>query len=198
MLTQPVMNTPEISLSHLRAMTIEHGEGWGYPHVCRVLRLVQEIGADIPCDENVIHYATYLHDWGAFPRYRQAGVDHALRSRQIAEMEILPHTDLTAPARQAVLDAIALHDYRDKRPAYNEALVLREADMLDFLGVIGVAREFAWGPNNLRTCYERILSRRSAITGHLTLPKAQEIAAKRLASMEQTLHQLIEESFDIL
>ena len=192
------MNTPHFDLPHLRAMTIEYGEGWGYPHVCRVLRLVGEIAADTTCDENVVHYAAYLHDWGAFPRYRQAGVDHAIRSKQIAETEILPHTGLSASARQAVLEAIALHDYRDIRPAYNEALVLREADMLDFLGVIGIAREFAWGPNNLRTCYERILARRSGIAGRLTLPKAKGIAAQRLASMEQTLRQLIEESFDIL
>lgn len=192
------MNTFDINLSHLRAWTIEYGEDWAYPHVCRVLRLAQEIGADIAYDENTFLYAAYLHDWGAFPHYRQAGVDHALRSRQIAEQDILPHTDLSVPARQAVLDAIALHDFRDPRPAYGEALVLREADMLDMLGVIGIVRVFAWGPNNLRTCYERLRARGAAITNRLTLPKARAIAAPRLARMEQVLDQLIEESFDLL
>jgi len=192
------LNPPTINLSHLQALTIEYGEGWGYPHVRRVLRLVQEIGSDFSYNESVILFAAYLHDWGAFPRYRQAGIDHATHSRQIAEIEILPNTDLSTSARQAVLDAIALHDYRDTRPAVGEALVLREADMLDMLRVIGIAREFAWGPNNLRACYERILSRRSGIAGRLNLQKAQMIAAQRLASMEQALQQLIAESFDIL
>lgn len=191
-------NPPTIDPDRLRELTIELGEGWAYPHVCRVLRLVQEIGAGLPYDSIVILYAAFLHDWGAFPHYRQPGVDHALRSRQIAEMEILPRTNLSGSARQSVLDAIALHDYRDPRPAAGEALLLREADMLDMLGVIGIVREFAWGPNNLRKCYERILARRTGIAGRLTLPKAQAIAAIRLASMEQTLGQLIEDSFDIL
>ena len=187
-----------IELSHLETLTIEYGEGWGYPHVRRVLRLVAEIGYDTAQNESAILYAAYLHDWGAFPHYRQDGIDHAFRSKQIAEMEILPQTDLSASARQAVLNSIELHDYRDIRPAEGEALVLREADMLDMLGVIGMVRVFAWGPNNLRTCYERVMSRYSAMAGRLTLPKAQRIAKKRLASMERALHQLIDESFDIL
>ena len=187
-----------INLSQLRALTIEYGEGWGYAHVCRVLRLVQEISAGTDYDENVILYAAYLHDWGAFPRYRLAGVDHVLRSQQIAEKEILPSTNLTAAARQAVLDAIALHDYRDLRPAVGEALLLREADMLDMLGVIGILREFAWGPNDLKACYQRVLSRQSSIAGRLILPRSQAIASERLATMEQTLIHLKQESFDIL
>lgn len=191
-------SVPYINLSHLRALTIEYGEGWGYPHVCRVLRLVQEIGAGMIYDENVILYAAYLHDWGAFPRYRQASVDYALRSRQIAEKEILPNTNLSRSAQQAVLDAIDLHDYRDQRPAAGEALLLREADMLDMLGVIGILREFGWGPNDLKACSERVLSRQACIVARLTLPRAQAIAAERLDRMERTLNQLKEESFDIL
>jgi uncharacterized protein len=189
---------PSIDLSDLENRTIEYGEGWGYPHVRRVLRLVDEIGSDTAQNESAILYAAYLHDWGAFPRYRQDGIDHALRSRQIAEVEILPETDLSASAKETVLNAIELHDYRDTRPAEGEALVLREADMLDMLGVIGMVRVFAWGPNNLKTCYERVMSRYTTIGARLTLPKSQQLGAKRLASMEQALHQLIEESFNIL
>ena len=59
------MNIPYINISHLRELTIEYGVGWGYPHVCRVLRLAQEIGTDIPYDESAFPYAAYLHDWGS-------------------------------------------------------------------------------------------------------------------------------------
>ena len=54
----------------------------------------------------------------------------------------------------------------------NEALLLREADMLEFLGMMGMAREFARGPKNVETCYKRILSRRKDIQGRFTLPRA--------------------------
>lgn len=188
-----------ITISHLRDMTKEYGEGWGYAHVCRILQLIDEISKDLTFNQNITLYAAYLHDWGAFPHFAQAGVDHTLRSMQIAEKEILPHTHLSQDARQAVLDAIALHDYRDLRPAVAiETLMLREADMLDMLGVVGIAREFAWGPNDLRNCFERILSRRTAIAGRFTLPRAQSLAEKRLASMDQAIQQLTEESFGFL
>jgi uncharacterized protein len=188
-----------LNISHLRDLTIEYGEGWGYPHVCRVLRLIEKIGFGMSFNQDVILYASYLHDWGAFPRFRESGVEHALRSMQVAELEILPHTNLSEPIRQAVLDAISLHDFRDPRPALAvESLLLREADMLDMLGVIGILREFAWGPNNLKICYERVLARRVGISGRLILPNAKVIAEDRLASMELVLKRLKDESFELL
>jgi uncharacterized protein len=191
-------HTP-INLSHLRDLTIEYGEGWGYPHACRVICLIKEIGAGLVFDETVLLYATYLHDWGAFPRYKQPNVNHALRSLQVAELEILPYTNLFEPVQQAILEAISLHDYRDLRPAKAlESLLLREADMLDMLGVVGILREFAWGPNNLKVCHERVLARMAGIKGRLTLPRAKEMAEERLASMEFILGQLVKESFNTL
>lgn len=188
-----------ITISHLRDMTKEYGESWGYAHVCRILQLIDEISKDLSFDQNITLYAAYLHDWGAFPHFAQAGVDHALRSFQIAEREILPHTHLSQDVRQSVLDAIALHDYRDPRPAVAiETRLLREADMLDMLGMVGMAREFAWGPNDMRACLERIQSRRMAIAGRFTIPRAQILAEKRLASMDQAIQQLSEESFGFL
>jgi uncharacterized protein len=185
-----------INISHLRDLTIEYGEGWGYPHVCRILRLIEEIGSGLTYDRDVTLYAAYLHDWGAFPRYRQPAMAHALRSMQLAELEILPHTNLSETTRQGVLDAISLHDYRDPRPAKAiESLLLREADMLDMLGVVGILREFAYGPNDLRVCYERVLARRSVIAGRLSLPRAKVIAEERLVYMDQILARFDEETF---
>jgi len=81
-----------------------------------------------------------------------------------------------------VLEAIELHDYRNPAPVRSpEALLLREADFLDFLGAIGIAREFARGPRELRPCYGRALSRKEGILGKFTLPTAQRIAESRMA-----------------
>jgi len=115
------------------------------------------------------------------------------------EAEILPCLDLTAAQKELLLEAIELHDYRDMRPTQSiEALLLREADMLEFLGMIGMARDFARGPRNVETCYKRILSRRADIQGRFTIPRAQEIAQIRFERMEKSLQWLNEESFGIL
>ena len=188
-----------MDLQQIKESTRELGQGWGYAHAARVMRLVDIIGAGMNYDRDALHYAVYLHDWGAFPRYFQPGVDHALRSRQVAEAEILPSTHLTPAVQFLVAEAIELHDYRDPRPHTTvESLLLREADWLDMLGMIGIAREFAWGPNNLQQCYERILARRAGIEGRLTLPKAQALATARITQMEHALQLLQQESFGIL
>jgi uncharacterized protein len=190
-----VPSAAHLNLADLEAMTLADGEGWALPHVRRLLRLIQEIGADLAYDAHALTIAAYLHDWGAFPRYRQPGADHALRSRQIAEAEVLPLMDLTPAQVSLILDAIERHDYRDPRPAPStEVLLLREADFLDFLGAIGFARAFAEGPNDLATCCRRILSRRDGLQDRFTLPRARELAATRLARLAQCLDWLQEES----
>jgi len=187
-----------LNLTDLEMMTQADDGDWALAHVHRVLRLAEEVGAELGYDRRAFAVAAYLHDWGAFPRHRQAGVDHALRSRQVAETEILPRMDLTDEQVVLILDAVERHDYRDSRPATsNEALLLREADFLDFLGVIGVVREctgeLAPGPYDLAMRYRRILARRDALHDRFTLPRAKDIATERLARMTQCLVWLQEE-----
>ena len=193
------METVRFALDDIIQMTLQVGEDWAIAHAKRLIELVKQIGADIPYDSHVMKLAAYMHDWGAFPKYTQKDVEHAIRSRQVVEAEILPHLDLTSTQKEILLETIELHDYRDMRPTKsNEALLLREADMLEFLGMIGMAREFARGPKNVETCYKRVLSRRNGIQGRFTLPRAQEIAKLRLERMETSLQWLNEESFGVL
>lgn len=188
-----------LTLDDIIQMTREAGEDWAVAHAKRLLALIQHIGADVPYDPHILELAVYLHDWGAFPAYIQKGVEHAIRSRQVVEREILPYLNLSDEQTTILLEAIELHDYRDPRPPQSsEALLLREADMLEFLGMIGMAREFARGPKNLETCYKRILSRRYGIQGRFTLPRARALALVRLERMEKSLQWLNEESFDAL
>jgi HD superfamily phosphodiesterase len=189
----------QLTLEDIIQMTREVGEAWAVAHAKRLLELIKQIGAEIPHDSHILELTAYLHDWGAFPKYIQRDVEHAVRSGQVVECEILPYLDLTDGQKTILLETIELHDYRDVRPTQsNEALLLREADMLEFLGMIGMAREFARGPKNVEACYKRILSRRYGIQGRFTLPRAQEIARVRLERMEQSLGWLLEEGFGAL
>lgn len=193
------MVSTQLTLDNIIQMTLQAGENWAVAHAKRLLELIKRIGVDLPYDSHVMELATYMHDWGAFPQYIQKQVEHAVRSRQVVEMEILPRLDLTPAQNTILLEAIELHDYRDTRPTTsNEALLLREADMLEFLGMIGMARDFARGPRDLQACYRRVLDRRYGIEGRLTLPCAQKIAQVRFGRMEQALEWLTEESFGIL
>jgi len=184
-----------MDIQDLERMTLEYGQGWAAPHVRRLFKLIGQIDAGLQYDHEALAFAVWLHDWGAFPHYYRAGVDHGLRSKQVAEEDILPKTSLNAAQKKIILDAVEFHDYRCVLPAETtEALLLREADFLDFLGAIGVAREFAWNPNQMARAYQRIQMRRDGIRGHFTLPAAQKLAEERLERMEEILEWLQEES----
>ena len=184
-----------LTLDDIMRQTGEYGQGWALPHARRVLNLARRIAGDLLPDWQALEYAAYMHDWGAFPRFAQPGVDHALRSRQVAEREVLPETGLPAETTARVLQAIELHDYRDPRPAASpEALILREADCLDFLGAIGFAREFAWGSKNLSVCHQRLLRKQEILRTRFTLQAARKIAEVRLERIGQVIAWFEEES----
>jgi uncharacterized protein len=185
----------KLTIADIERLTLEHGGNWGLAHARRVLRLTEQIGAGMQYDAPALTWAVFLHDWGAYAGYARSGVEHALRSRQVAESEILPRTDLPQAAQALILDVIELHDYRDPRPpGSDEALLLREADFLDFLGVVGMAREFAKGPKDLQPSYQSILKRRQQLDGRFTLPEARRLARERLDRMDGFLQALQEES----
>ncbi|HMB21902.1 MAG TPA: hypothetical protein VKP08_03670 [Anaerolineales bacterium] len=193
------MNANQFTVDDIIQMTLQNGESWAVAHAKRLLELIRLISVDHPYDAHVMELAVYMHDWGAFPCYIQKGVEHAVRSRQVVEAEILPRLDLTPAQKEVLLEAIELHDYRDARGTVsNEALLLREADMLEFLGAVGMARDFVRGPRDLQACHRRIMDRRYGIQGRFTIPQAQQIAQVRLERMGQFLQWLSEESFGVL
>lgn len=185
-----------MNLDDVIQFVAEQGDGWALPHAQRLLALIPLIAEDRIYDREVITWAVYLHDWGAFRCYAQAGVDHALRSRQVVEAEVLPIAGLSVEQISMLLEIIERHDYRD---AYAvgcfEAKVFREADFLEFLGAVGMAREFAWGPADLQVVVKRIHARIAGIQGRFTLPVAQQMAEARIAEMKTFLLQLEQESF---
>jgi HD superfamily phosphodiesterase len=197
MSTYDFSDNRSLTLTDLMEATGTDGGKLAISHVHRLLKLIDLIGAEMAYDQTAVTIATYLHDWGAYARYQQPGVEHALRSRQVVEVAILPRMNLTETAVSTILEAIEYHDYRDQRPVSSaEALLLREADFLDFLGIIGLVREYARGPKELHTACQQVLKRRELIQDRFTLPIAREIAATRLARLEQCLQWLQDESFD--
>ncbi len=188
-----------MDLQEIERLTIETCEARAISHARRLIALTDQISAGLSYDREALLYAIYLHDWGAYGRYKQSGVEHALRSYQIAKSDILPQCDLTPEQVAVILEAIEFHDYRDYRPIQStEAVLLREADFLDFLGIIGLAREFCKGPQDLGTIYERMCQKMDLLRDRFSLPVAKEMAQQRLAEMEQAMQALVAEGYGAL
>ena len=199
MTSDELLLAPKLTLADVMEITCAEGDPWKLSHVRRVLKLIELIGEGMVYDKTAVTIATYLHDWGAYPRFKQPDVEHALRSRQVVETLILPRMDLSETAVAVILETIEYHDYRDFRPVQStEALLLREADFLDFLGIIGLVREYGRGPKDVESACRTVLKRRELIQDRFTLPIARQMAQTRLARLEQCLEWLQEESFDFL
>jgi len=113
---------------------------WGYSHSVRDYQLARELAAEdhIALDDDVLYAAAYLHDMAAFEPWQKSGVDHADQAAAIV-YRILENTGFPMKKVDAVRGAIRTHMF-DRTPAGPEALYLHDADALDWLGAIGVAR----------------------------------------------------------
>jgi uncharacterized protein len=113
-----------------------------FDHILRVLRLAERIAKAEGADLGIVRTAALLHDWGR-AEADAMGLDHAAVAASRAQDLLCDE----APAWvDAVVHAIAAHRFRTKpAPATLEAQVLFDADKLDAIGAIGVARAFAYG-----------------------------------------------------
>jgi uncharacterized protein len=113
-----------------------------FHHVLRVLRLAERIGPVEGADMEILRTAAFLHDIGRPDEIRD-GICHAQVGAEKAR-QIL--ADWPPDRVEAVAHAIATHRFRnDAVPQTLEARVLYDADKLDCIGAIGVARAYAIG-----------------------------------------------------
>lgn len=131
-----------ISVEEAAGYYTENDAAHGFDHVLRVWRLAMRIGTEEGADLEVLQAAALLHDVGR-PAERATGACHAEVSAAMAR-EILGARSIPAAQIEAVADAIARHRYRSNLPPESlEARVLFDADKLDAIGAVGVARAFA-------------------------------------------------------
>jgi uncharacterized protein len=174
-------------------LTKTYGGQWGINHTRRLLRLIDIIGEGYRYDTEVVWLAAHLHDWGGYAAWAQEGVDHAVRSRQVAA-SFLAEKGCDEALIAPVLECIETHHTGDPNRSL-EAILLSDADALDFLGVVGILRYFSKKPSDLRKAYETTKGRKDKLPGLLCLPKSKEIARQRVRLMEEMLAAFEEETF---
>jgi HD superfamily phosphodiesterase len=174
-------------------MTEEHGGTWGINHTRRLLKLVEQISQGLTYDSEAVWIAAHLHDWGAYAPWAQKGVDHTLRSGQVADA-FLTERGCPEDLKRLVLECIALHHTAGSDRSL-EATLMRDADGLDFLGAVGVLRDFSKNPRDLRAAFDQVRMRREKVPAMLHLERAKALAAVRLEKMDALLEEFEAETF---
>jgi len=126
-----------------------------WDHVERVHNLCMHIGRIEGADLEVLSCAAYLHDIGRGFEERDISVCHARKGAQLAQ-GLLADMGFEDTFIQKVVHCIATHRFRDGlMPETLEARVLYDADKLDAIGAIGIARAYAYaGEHNQRLVEE--------------------------------------------
>ena len=172
---------------------------WGESHSRRDYALAKQMAAadGVTLDDDILFAAAYLHDMAAFARYAETGKDHADAAADKVD-QVLAGTGFPDGKMQAVRDAIRTHMY-GRDPVAPEARYLHDADALDWLGAIGIARQFGlvdpnggapMGPDAV-TGLRRLMER---VPPHVVTPAGKALLAPRLAETKAFLDALERES----
>lgn len=180
-------------------------------HVERVynlaLRLAHEEGADL----DTVKAAVLLHDVARAKEDEGRIKDHAKEGARMAR-KILREVDFPKNKIDRVVECIEVHRFRNRvTPRSLEARILQDADRLDILGAIGIARVFTRaGWNNqpiydskippkmnydgksataLNHIYEKLLKAKDT----MNTAAARRLAEERHKYVEQFVERLLEE-----
>ena len=132
---------------------IENDPAHDFEHTMRVYKNAQKICKKEKANEKLVLSAALLHDIVSYPksdkRSKTSSIKSATKSKQILEK-----LDFSKEEIVIISDAIRDHSFsQNKIPKTLEGKILQDADRLDALGAIGIARVFATGGSLKRPFY---------------------------------------------
>jgi uncharacterized protein len=174
-----------------------------FDHVLRVLANAEHIGQIEGANMDILRTATLLHDMARADQ-KQTGREHAAEGARRARI-ILTEAGQPAEFTEAVCHAIATHRFRNNNPPQTlEAKILYDADKLDSIGAIGVARTFAYSGHvnrplwaeddrHVHTALQEFRIKLSKVKDSLFTGTARRMAQKRHQFMTEFFEQMARE-----
>lgn len=174
-----------------------------FGHQPRLYRLAVLIGSGTVFDDDVVYAAAWLHDLGVFIGHRPddpdllRSWDHVVYTTGKAP-ELLTSMGFPAGKIPAVLDVIRTHQPHDD-PQTIEGVLVRDADILEQLGAIGILRTASklGSDDRFRLFADAEKSLRRALAelpGRIRLDATRRLAQPRIAALEAFLAALENEA----
>lgn len=124
-----------------------------FEHIMRVYKNAQKIGKKENANMTLVLAAVLLHDIASYPKSHKRSKMSSTKSALEAQ-KILKKHGYTDKEISVITDAIRDHSFsRGVTPSTIEGKVLQDADRLDAIGAIGIARAFAVGGSEKRAFY---------------------------------------------
>jgi uncharacterized protein len=174
-----------------------------FGHQPRLHALSLAIGADLTYDHDVVFAAVWLHDLGVFAGHRPEDPDSLAQWDHVAYAcargpDVLRQVGFPERKIPAVLSAIREHQPKDE-PTTLEATIVRDADILEQLGAIGILRIVSKVGRDTRfrrfTDAVAVLRRNlEVLPGKIRLESTRRLAEPRIALLRAFLQAVGDES----
>ncbi len=124
-----------------------------FDHIMRVFKNARIICKKENANEKLVLSAVLLHDIVSYPKSDKRSKSSSIESAEKSK-KILKKFNFKKEEIQIISDAIRDHSFsRNKIPMTLEGKILQDADRLDAIGAIGIARVFAVSGSEKRPFY---------------------------------------------
>ena len=181
-----IQETIDAATAYIRELFAENADGHGAEHSLRVFRNAALIAETEPAaDRLVVSLAALLHDADDHKLFQTENNANARRFLDGQGIDV----DTAGRICEAI-NSVSFSKNRDRRPETIEGQIVQDADRLDAIGAVGIARTFAYGGRHGRTpeasighFYDKLLF----LKDMMNTGKAKEMAGSRHALMERFL-----------
>ena len=184
-------NIVEKAIAFVDDLFSGNSDGHDAKHTMRVYSNALKIAQNEECDLFVVELSALLHDVDDHKLFDSTDNENArdfLRDHKVDEE--------TIERICSVINSVSFSKNRGKRPDTIEGKIVQDADRLDAIGAIGVARTFSYGGKHGRSIedsvshfYDKLL----LLKDELNTNTAREIAEERHKFMESFIEELNEE-----
>jgi uncharacterized protein len=178
-----------------------------FGHQPRLYALAVKIGEGTAYDDDVLFAAAWMHDLGVFSGHRPADPEELSRWNHVPYTitrcrELLPGWGFPPEKVAAVAEAIRTHQAQDE-PVTSEAILLRDADILEQLGAVGALRTIVKVGRDTRypTYSDAVPVLRKALGSlpqQIRLSRALRLAEPRIAALRAFLEAIEAEAGELL
>jgi uncharacterized protein len=166
------------------------GTAHSYAHVDRVVKIATILAEKEQADIELVQAAALLHDIG-----RAVGEPHNETGARLADKILKQSTNYPKERIEKIVKTVLHHPiaFRDRLETLEEKIVW-DADKIDLLGVIGIARIFHWlGKKPFETAVDTCFEELKSIYDMLNTLSARKIAKERYQRTAASLSALKEE-----
>ena len=184
------MQTDQITqdaMEYVRMLFRDNTDGHGADHAFRVWRNAGRIAAEEDCDPGIVSLAALLHDADDHKLFDTE--NNANARRFLASHHVSPET---ADRICDVINSVSFSQNKGKRPETAEGCIVQDADRLDALGAIGIARTFAYGGGHGRSPEDSIAhfhEKLLLLKDMMNTEKGRAMAKERHAFLEAFLRE---------